>query len=360
MNLLFKKSVLLQVCFLCSVFFMSACSSKDDAPDVPTAGLYSNGFFVLNQGNFSDADASIDFFTSSGQRYASIFENKNSRPLACILESMRAHQNRFYLVGNGADKLEVVDAKDFSSIFTITEKMNIPRDFQAVGSTGVVSCWGPYDASWDSPNSYLVRINLSSGQVIDTLAVPSRPGAMQSVNGKIFVACTAADLVLVFDPSNNTVPTTFADMGNPVAFQTDKDGYLWVLGNDGTLTQLNTGTMVKERSIDLPSGYYYGSLQSNANKSKLYCMNSTYAPDYSYTTNEVFVFDLSTMTAPTSPLITGTNLYALGINPNNDQIVLGNNNAFAGNGTLLFYGQDGTALDNKATGRAPYKFLFVN
>ena len=91
-----------------------------------------DGIYVANQGNFSDGDGSVTqlpFFYESGGAPTQLFEGQ----LGTILQSATLIDDRLYLVGNSANKIDVVDARTNARIGEITGGFSGPRYLEDIG-----------------------------------------------------------------------------------------------------------------------------------------------------------------------------------------------------------------------------------
>jgi DNA-binding beta-propeller fold protein YncE len=88
-------------------------------------------------------------------------------------------------------------------------------------------------------------------------------------------------------------------------------------------------------------------------------MSESWAPDYSYTTNNVFSQPVDRDSFSYSSLISGKNFYGLGVDPVNDNIYLSDARNFQTQGIIYAYSSTGTILDSASVDRGPRDFIFV-
>ena len=77
-------------------------------PDPPPGGstTYSEGFFIVNEGNFNWGNASVTYVDiSTGTAHQHIFQQANSRPLGDVAQSMKVLNNRGYIVVNNSNRI---------------------------------------------------------------------------------------------------------------------------------------------------------------------------------------------------------------------------------------------------------------
>ena len=152
--------------------------------------------------------------------------DKNSRPLGDVLQSMSLIGSNLYCVVNASNKIEVVDAKDFSELGAI-EGLDNPR--YAVGAYGklFVSEWGNGgQVKMIDPITFIVE---------GTIAVGTGPEGIMVHNNLIWVAngggFTVDSTISVIDPSTNTVIENIVVGYNPKEMTVDANGEIWVICN---------------------------------------------------------------------------------------------------------------------------------
>ena len=130
-----------QLVYLLSLILFCASCQEDD--DITPLGKYEGGVLISNEGNFTDADGSIGFYSNTSESVSlKIFESENGRPFGGLVQSIGIHENYVYLIDNLGSKLEVVDANTFNSINPILDGLSLPRYFVAEGTTGFISTRG--------------------------------------------------------------------------------------------------------------------------------------------------------------------------------------------------------------------------
>lgn len=135
LKLLFSSAALLSASFI-----FSSCSSDDN--DGGPAGEFASGVFVVNEGNFQDADGSITHYNSgNGTATQAIYNTTNNGAiLGDVVQSMSISGDLAYLVVNNSNKVEVVNANTFESEYTITD-VSLPRYFTTFNGKGYITEW---------------------------------------------------------------------------------------------------------------------------------------------------------------------------------------------------------------------------
>lgn len=156
---------------------------KDDDPN--SSGNYTDGVFIVEQGNFGSANASVSYYRrDEGIIIRDIYKKENpDLVLGDIAQSIEVFDGKAYIVVNNSDKIEIVDEKSFKSVGTING-LALPRyilfkDHQ----TAYVSQWGA-----DGISGSVAVVNLHSRQVETTILTGSGPERMKLHEGRLYVA----------------------------------------------------------------------------------------------------------------------------------------------------------------------------
>jgi len=87
MKMKMKTKNLLTI-ILCAILFAS-CQNDSISPN-NLAGLYENGYFVTNEGNFGTGNGSISYVSENGNVENNIFSQINSFQLGDVVQSMNS------------------------------------------------------------------------------------------------------------------------------------------------------------------------------------------------------------------------------------------------------------------------------
>lgn len=220
--------IILQI--LLSFFIITSCD-KDDTVVVPH-NTYETGFFVLNEGSFSNGNASLTYVS---QDYTTVeqgvFQTVNEEGLGDVAQSAHVSGNNAYIVMNGSDKIVVVDKNTMSELATIEgPQINNPRYMVEYNGLGYVSNWGNGpDPSDDS----IVIIDLATNTISSSISVGFVPDKMIVVGDLLYVilqgwAPNVNNKVEVIDLTTNTIVQNI-EVGDYPSSIVYKDNLIYVL-----------------------------------------------------------------------------------------------------------------------------------
>jgi hypothetical protein len=321
-----------------SIIF-SACE-QDKTPVNPGQVSVSNiikGAFIVNEGNFTQSNASLDFYMAdSGKMLNSVFQAQNNAALGDVAQSMTIVDSLGFVVVNNSDKIEVINVTNFKRIAVIRMPAGAsPRYLVIAGSKGFVTALF---------KNLVYVVDMNSFTIIDSVAVGANPEEIIVHQNKIYVANSGfgnGNTVTVISATNLNPVKTITVGDNPQFLRVDGIGNIHVLcggayndfndPNDDTpggiwLVDPSTDTVVD--SLVLPAGthpsdlaigsgevgyFINGSAIASYNTMTLALMNSTlingffYAMNINTKTNELFVTDAKDFVSPGELIIFDTN-----------------------------------------------------
>ncbi|WP_194777682.1 YncE family protein [Pararhodonellum marinum] len=349
-----KFTQVFRFCLVGIAFLVFSC---DNDPGEMPRGEFEGGILILNEGAFGANDGEVFHFDPMLDAMNSdVFEGKNGRPFAGLLQDMVEADGRIYLVAN-TGKVEVVDARDFSSIGAVSTGLDISRSLAVANQNLYISDWGPYDENFNSPDSYIAVVNdPNGGNISRKIPVSSRPEGLYVQNGNLLVACAAAGKLEVISLNDQTVGSSVEVDGTPARFFEDGGRlFLFARGSDQVyFHEINRGSLGIQQTIavalEQPTGIFSHDGQGN-----VWVVTSSGWPDYE---DAIAKITLNSAQVEQEALYTGSGFYGLGIHPGNGQIYVGDNNGFQGNGIVIVLQPDGQLVRTLAAGRGPSGFRF--
>lgn len=358
-----KKCFLLKsITILTLVFALLACEEESDN----TNGKYSDGNFILNEGNLGKSNASLTFVDNSGELVQDVFalENQN-RPLGDVLQSAAINGNYIYLVMNGSNKVIVAEKTTFKQVEEITGFDN-PRYIGFANNKAYISQWG---------NGGEVKVvNTQTLKIEKTIDAGTGAEYILAFNGKIIVANsggfdTDSTLTLI-DPANDQVEKTIVVKDSPEDMEIDFEGNLWILCKGAEvydasykLVKESPSYIVKLSKIDFSIGsatkigdyIHPGNLEISKSKDKLYIALIYWDSDY--TNDGIYEFAVSNTQLGSSPIIKG-NFYGFDLNASSGNFWVCDAGDFSNPGNVNIFLPSGDSILSYKTGIIPNGVLF--
>lgn len=345
----------IQRLLLSYIFILGLFACEPNTSESPM-GEFEQGVLVMNEGAFGANDGEVFHYNPiTGEIKRNIFEAKNGRPFAGLLQHMVEAGGKLYLVAN-TGKIEIVNPKDFTSLGAVSTDLNVTRSVALANQKLYISDWGPYDISFNSPSSYIAVVNNPNGGPISKkIPVSSRPEGLAIVGNNLLVACASDKKLDVINLSTESVSNSITVTGTPVRF-IDVTGRLYLYAYDAEKVYLheinrNTFAVLTTLSFNIANATSTFTVGFDGN---LYVITSTGWPTY----NDAVVKVTLGSTASISTLYTGSGFYGVGTHPETNEIYVTDNNGFQGNGTIIVLDPNGRELKTFEAGRGPSGFLF--
>lgn len=354
------RSVLSAALIFASVLFFTSCDEND-----VEKGSDAKGVIVVNEGNFGSGDGSISLYSEDSASVANnVVKNANGgMEIGATVQSLFAHDGVGYAVCNTPDKIEFISMADFTYLANPETEISTPRYMAVVGDIGYITCWGPYGENFTLPDSYVAVLDLTTRKIIDTLECGSGAEGIIASGETLYVANSYDSTVTVIDLEHETSSIIKLNAA-PLHFVNDGSGSLWVTVGTyyGKYAEENVGLQeIKISDNSLGNFVQIANLDGNgkmaidAKGDYIYVLT---AEPYPSSATEVFKFDVNTKTLGSTAFISGENFYGLGVNPESDNVYIGDSNGFAGSGKIHVYDAAGNLVDDQTVSVAPNGFVF--
>jgi YVTN family beta-propeller protein len=259
-------------------FIVTGCSTTEEKP----LGEFATGIIIINEGNFSDSNGSIGFYNESKDVVSDdIFNQANGVSPGGIIQSVFFYEDLAFIIDQGGNRIEVVEAETFKSVATIDQGLINPRYMVISNGKGYVSNWGNYDANYNLPESYVAVIDLEDFAVSKEIKTDNGSEGLIVFGGDIYVANSNSNTVELINTTNDTVTSTFNLATGPRGFVEDKNGNVWVLSSElfanSVLSQLDLLSELVLKSFIVGSSAK--SLNINGTGDQLYYLSAPFAAD---------------------------------------------------------------------------------
>lgn len=331
-------------------------SCMDDTPPIQL-GEFEKGVLIMNEGAFGANDGEVYHYDpDSGEIMPNIFESKNGRPFAGLIQDMVAAEGRLFLVAN-TGKVEVVDRRDFSSRGAVTSGLDISRSLITANQKLYISDWGPYNANFNNPDSYIAVVEgYDGGEVSKKIPVSSRPEGMFVAGNQLLVACTAGEKLDVVSLITEERVKSLEVTGRPTRFF-EEGGRIYLLARDAEnvyFHEINrsSGEIMATITVNLARSTSGFALTDNG---EMLIITSTGWPDYNDAIARVSISNGQVLNAS---VFNGSGLYGIGFHKDRGEIYVADNNGFQGNGSVIILDRNGQQQKTFLAGRGPSGFKF--
>jgi len=325
------------------LLLLGACADpKKESQPIPSGG---GGVLVVNEGNFTRGNASLSLIRN-GQVTEDVFFSANQRRLGDVAQSVTLLGKSAYVVVNNSGKIEVIDAHTFQSQATITG-LRSPRYFLPITDDKAYVT--------DLYANAISIISINQGKIIGKIPCAGWTEKLILKGKKVFVTNRYRDYVYIIDSEKDQITDSIPVSKNANSIVEDRNGDLWVLcgGADGGLFHLNSTERKVIKKYAIPSN-------SDETPAEL-CINKTKDTLY-YLYQGVYRLPVSAQQLSNQPIIPqkkNQTYYSLGIDPNNNQIYVGDAINFDQKGVIYRYNTNATPLDSFRVGVIPGEFVFL-
>lgn len=346
----------------CLAIVATGCDAVGDNEPGPSV----SGIFVVNQGNFTDANGSVTVFEAGDEPRPA----GEIRGLGSILQSAAVIDDQLYLMANTAGRIDVINTETLEQTAQIIGLVS-PRYMVAEGRTAYVT------NLFESPNSFtggnVTVVDLTTNKKVKEIPVGNHPEGLAIVDDRLFVANSAfgkGSTVNVIDLSTQTVVDTIdveCDGPRAVVADADEDVFVFCTGEplyddefnpigstDGAVRILDgaSGEIVKRISVNGALGTTGpGQDAFHAEESgRIYVVKGA---------NTVLVFDTSSNSQVDAiGPFEGDPIGAVAFDEERRLLYLGRVPGFDKAGTVTIHSDDGTQIESLTAGVAPTFIAF--
>lgn len=355
-----------------SVYFLlvlSACKIMPEQNPTEKIDNFNNGFFVLNEGTYGFGNASVSFFDKSAKAIKNdIFKlQNNGLYLGDQAQDMVLFNQKGYIVVQNSKKIEVVDILNFKQMATIkSDLISSPRYFLPISKTTA------FVSDWDLDG--VSKINLISNTTEKIIKTGRDPEKMQLVGNNLFV-CNSGygaidnedNTVSVIDIESESVVKNITVGWQPMDIVQDKLGLLWIgcrgkkkydaSGNiDAAKSEKSSLWKINSSTFEATLIFEFSERQSWIEKLTLSNEKQWLYYAYAgriYVQNTTQNFSLN--------MFLDKKIYAMGIDSENGNLIVGIENGFTSAGKILRYDIFGDTfkkvIDSATVGVLPNKFV---
>jgi len=354
-NTFLKKAILVFFTIGALTLSFSSCEQDSNNKNIPEV----EGIYIVNEGSFQSSNGSITLLDpETGEKIDNYFRSQNNRFPGDVVQDLAFVGDKAFIVVNNSKKVEVVNAKDFTSQNVIPE-LSYPRQILGINPDYAYLSNG---SSADQSNGHVLKIDLSDYSIADSIEVGKGPESLLQVNNEVYVSNSgghnADNTVSVIDPATDQVIETIPVGDIPTDLVKDQNDDVWVfckgLGswqNNGptnsSLVKIDTDTY-GTTSYDLGKISSFGNylLAISPNKNQLYFVG----------VEGVYQMGIDAEEVPAEPVI-GKIPYGLDVNPENGNVYC-LTSAYQSKGYAFRYNNEHQLIDSVQVGYSPNAIIF--
>jgi len=344
----------MKISFYFPLILFVAFSCKKDNPATPsTPSAYSNGVFVVNQGNYDAGNATLTFYNKTSHAATNdVFSLvNNNRPLGDVFQSMSLINGSYYLVVNNSGKIEVCDSTTMKNTIEVIG-FTSPRYMLPLSSTKayVSDLWA----------GAITIFDLSQNKITGHISINRWTEQMLVANNQVFTTQVFVNKVDVIDYTQDKVIDSISLPGyEPQWIVLDKNNKIWVLCNDeDTISHTPTLHKIDPMTHTVLNTFTF---QVGANAARPSCLTINTTGDTLYfLCGGIMKMSINQTSLPSSAFIpqSGRLLFGLGIDPSNGNIYASDAIDYQQPGEIYRYTSFGTQMDVFKAGVCPGGFCF--
>ncbi len=334
------------IALVAALFAMAANCKKPVDPSGRQSFIRGESVFILNEGAFQQGNGSVSVYNKTDKEVENnLFRSINGENPGDVVQSMSVIDGQGYIVVNNSQKIEVAGLDSLLRIAQINGFTSPRYILKVADNKAYVS-----ELFGDS----VAIVDLSSHSITGKIGIAGWTEEMMMHNGRVLIGNNSDEFIYIVDPVSDSIVGKITLLAHAKSMAHDNDGDIWVLcsgtfsGDAPRIYELDKNDYSIKTQFDL-SGGYAADLTPNAAGDAFYFLNS-----------DVYKFSSSDKQAPSSALIpAGTHSwYAIGVDPSNDDLYLGDAGDFSSNGSVYRFSSNLTAIDTINVGIAPGYFLF--
>lgn len=339
-----------------SVSLFVSCSNDDDSND--PKGVYDDGIFILNEGNFTDGGSvsfvSDDLNTFTKDVYSTV---NGSDFVGKYLQNIFFDGDKAYIIAGGSNVINVVNRYTFKLEAKIETGLLTPRYGVVKDGKAYVTNANTYASNTNpagNTDDFIAVINLATNKVESTIALNATANHIEVYNNKLYVTEPYNnDKLLVVNPATNKLETSVT-IGLGADTMEIKDGVLYTIRSsygerseiikvklsDNSISKITFPEALDGvRNLDIYNNKIYYTLET-----------AVYAMDYTATS------------ASTTPIFeySSTSEYGkmYGFAVKDDRIFIADGGDFASSSKAYIYNLSGSLLKELTVGLGPNGFYF--
>jgi len=318
-------------------------------PQIKHAIIAPQKVFVVCEGNFGWGNGSVSMVSLKDETIVEDnFRYVNNRGLGDVVQSITLVNDKYFIVVNNSNNIEVVDTSTFKSVKTITGFFSPRYVLPLNENIGLVS---------ELYANKLYKIDLKNFSILQEIEFNGWSEKMLKVDDKIFVSNVYSSKLYVLNVNSLSITDSIEVGTFANSMVLDKNKKLWILskGNNleskqGKLYRYNPENLNKELELSFSLAAEPKSLCTNLAKDSLWFIHKN-----------VYSMSINTLTLPSEPLVSASQnqlFNGLGIEPSNSNIWISDAKDYQRKGQVFKYTAKAVLLKTYPVGIIPSEFLF--
>ncbi len=314
-----------------------SCEKDPSSPDDMDKPLTLDGVYIVNEGNFGKANATLSYLNvNENEVYNEIYKKTNGEGLGDVAQSMTIVDSLGYIVVNNSDKIVIISLNTWKKKGVIELPAGSSPRYMQVGDDNRAYVTNLY-------TNNVAIIDLSDNSIRGYIAVGNNPEQMGKAEGKVYVANSgfgSGNTVSVINISDNSLIKTLTVGDNPRFIQVSSQGEIHILcsGSYGDWNDPNDDTDGGVYVVDPNSDTVVDTLIIKGHPSAL-ALNG-HSSGYYLSNGYIVSYDTETRQTLNDTLIRGY-FYQLAVDKSNDLIFALDAKDFQQNGELRIYDSKG-------------------
>lgn len=333
-----------------NAFYFSSCDKPPSPPQINIIPDSSGkGIFIVNEGNFTQGNASLDFLNLGlKQYYQNITKQANGKDLGDVLQSVNLINDKLYLVVNNSGKIEIIDPKTFKTKGTINGLTSPRYISKAYNNKAYIS---------DLYDNKITVIDLLSNNIIKKIDLHGWTEEMISFDNKTYITNLGSNKIYVIDEINDVLIDSIEVEFAPKNILLDSNNKAWVLcGNAEAIDKrhfivqldLQQKKILKKLEINAQKSFA-NRLRTNGFKNTLFWIDGG-----------IYKLGIKDSLLPKEPIVLkeSNKFYGLSVDPKTNEIFASNVKDFNSTSDINRYDTNGNLLGRITGGKITSDFYF--
>lgn len=333
------------------VLGLFGCAKTDPSVYPPLPAALGDGFFVLNQGNFTSGNASLSFYQEeSGVMTNNLFYKLNQAPLGDVAQSMCFYDDLAFIVVNNSGHIYAIDAHTGLFKRKIAQ-LKSPRNMLVIDATKA------YVSDFQEKGVFV--FHPQTMQPLGLIQTGKSTEAMVKIDNEVFVTnwsnynqTKTNNTVQVIDATLDQLVDSIVVAKEPNSMVVDHEGDLWVLCSGGYLNEeipalfeIDASSRLIKRRFNFPHAQMSPEqLIINGTADTLYFLN-----------RDIYRMSVNAGALPEIPFILAENrnFFTIAVHPQRSIVLATDAINYVQNGYIFRFQPNGMLIDSIKVGIIP-------